>query len=138
MSASSTVIATPPHGFGHDGLVGINLLTKIQMPTLSALYGAMMAGMHVVLMGAGIPREIPGVLDALADHETASIKLDVIGQRSGETALLTFDPHTRFPEPSIVTSGDDVVNLSRFLEGRTEYGAADVLAYLTREVAVPV
>ena len=83
--------------------MGINLLTKIQMPTLSALYGAMMAGMHVVLMGAGIPREIPGVLDALADHETASIKLDVIGQRSGETALLTFDPHTRFPEPSIIT-----------------------------------
>ena len=44
---------------GHDGLVGINLLTKIQLPTLALLYGAMLAGVDYVLMGAGIPREIP-------------------------------------------------------------------------------
>ena len=28
---------------GHDGLVGINYLEKIQLPTLYALYGAMLA-----------------------------------------------------------------------------------------------
>ena len=44
---------------GHDGVIGMNLLTKIQLPTLSSLYGAMLAGVDVVLMGAGIPREIP-------------------------------------------------------------------------------
>ena len=86
---------------GHDGLVGINLLTKIQMPTLPALYGAMMAGVHVVLMGAGIPREIPGALDAMANHEVASIKLDVVGQLSGETSYLSFDPRTRFPDATV-------------------------------------
>ncbi|TVP42361.1 MAG: nitronate monooxygenase, partial [Gemmatimonadales bacterium] len=48
---------------GHDGPVGINLLTKVQMPNLATLYGAMLAGVDYVLMGAGIPREIPGVLD---------------------------------------------------------------------------
>jgi len=40
----------------HDGPVGINLLEKIQIPTLPALYGAMLAGVDYVLMGAGIRR----------------------------------------------------------------------------------
>ena len=82
---------------GHDGMVGINLLTKIQMPTLPTLYGAMLAGVHVVLMGAGIPREIPGALDALAQHAPASITLSVIGAGPGEGASLHFDPRTQFP-----------------------------------------
>ncbi|MCP5523356.1 MAG: hypothetical protein H7A46_17610 [Verrucomicrobiales bacterium] len=50
---------------GHAGRVGINLLEKIQLPTLAALFGAMLAGVDVVLMGAGIPRLIPGALDNL-------------------------------------------------------------------------
>jgi len=62
---------------GHQGAVGINLLTKVQLPTLASLYGAMLAGVDVVLMGAGIPREIPGALDLLAEHKEARIKLDV-------------------------------------------------------------
>ncbi len=82
---------------GHDGVVGINLLTKIQMPTLATLYGAMLAGVHVVLMGAGIPREIPGALDALALHQPASLRLDVIDMPAGETSSLTFDPSSRHP-----------------------------------------
>jgi NAD(P)H-dependent flavin oxidoreductase YrpB (nitropropane dioxygenase family) len=44
---------------GHDKPVGVNLLTKVQMPNLPTLYGAMLAGVGYVLMGAGIPREIP-------------------------------------------------------------------------------
>jgi nitronate monooxygenase len=40
---------------GHDGVVGINLLEKVQMPNLASLYGAMLAGVDYVLMGAGIP-----------------------------------------------------------------------------------
>src|SRR5659263_152288 len=36
---------------GHDGLVGINFLEKIQMATPSAAYGAMLAGVDYVLMG---------------------------------------------------------------------------------------
>jgi NAD(P)H-dependent flavin oxidoreductase YrpB (nitropropane dioxygenase family) len=43
----------------HAGVVGINLLTKVQMPNLPSLYGAMLAGVDYVIMGAGIPREIP-------------------------------------------------------------------------------
>jgi NAD(P)H-dependent flavin oxidoreductase YrpB (nitropropane dioxygenase family) len=77
---------------GHDGLVGINLLTKVQMPNLPSLYGAMLAGVDSVLMGAGIPREIPGVLDALAAHRSASLKLEVDGLGAGESEWLAFDP----------------------------------------------
>ncbi len=87
---------------GHDNPVGINFLTKVQMPTLSSLYGAMLAGVDYVLMGAGIPREIPGALDRLKNHEPASIRFDVEEDRGGEPEHLTFDPRQswdRTPSP---------------------------------------
>jgi nitronate monooxygenase len=77
---------------GHNGLVGINLLEKIQLPTLPSLYGAMLADVDYVLMGAGIPRAIPGVLDRLARGEPAELKIDVEGALTGETFVSTFDP----------------------------------------------
>ncbi len=77
---------------GHDGMVGVNFLTKIQLPTLPSLYGAILAGVDYVLMGAGIPREIPGALDKLAEHEPATICLDVQGLDRGEIVETTFDP----------------------------------------------
>jgi NAD(P)H-dependent flavin oxidoreductase YrpB (nitropropane dioxygenase family) len=64
---------------GHDGLVGINFLEKVQMATPSAAYGAMLAGVDYVLMGAGIPAEIPQLLDRLALHELCSLDLHVDG-----------------------------------------------------------
>lgn len=75
---------------GHGNAVGINLLTKVQMPNLASLYGAMLAGVDYVLMGAGIPKEIPGVLDRLFAHEPASMRLDVEGDGAAE--YLELDP----------------------------------------------
>ncbi|NOT07342.1 MAG: nitronate monooxygenase [Gemmatimonadales bacterium] len=77
---------------GHQGMVGMNLLTKVQIPTLPSLYGAMLAGTDVILMGAGIPREIPAALDHLARHEAASLRFEVEGLPSGREEHLTFDP----------------------------------------------
>ena len=77
---------------GHQGQVGINLLTKIQLPTIPTLYGAMLAGVGWVLMGAGIPREIPGVLDQLAVHQPARLRLEAEGLPSTEAAWLEFNP----------------------------------------------
>lgn len=77
---------------GHDGPVGLNLLTKVQMPNLPSLYGAMLAGVDVVIMGAGIPREIPGALDALAEHGPARLRFDIEGLARDEVEYLTFDP----------------------------------------------
>ena len=77
---------------GHDGLVGINFLEKIQFPTLPSIFGAMLAGVDYVLMGAGIPRAVPGVLDRLARGETVELKIDIEGGLPGEEFHATFDP----------------------------------------------
>lgn len=76
---------------GHAGVVGINYLHKIQFPTIPSLYGAMLASVDVVLMGAGIPGDIPAVLDRLSRHEEASVWLDVLDAGDQKYAL-SFDP----------------------------------------------
>jgi NAD(P)H-dependent flavin oxidoreductase YrpB (nitropropane dioxygenase family) len=81
---------------GHRGTVGVNLLTKVQLPNLATLYGAMLAGVDFVLMGAGIPKEIPGVLDAFAAGLPASLRLDIENGARGETESLHFDPRAHF------------------------------------------
>lgn len=81
---------------GHDGLVGINFLEKFQLSNLPGLYGAMLAGVDYVLMGAGIPREIPGVLDLFSVQQSASLKVFVHGGGSGEEVRVSFDPNTAF------------------------------------------
>ena len=84
---------------GHGGQVGINLLTKVQMPNLASLYGAMLANVDFVLMGAGIPREIPGVLDSFARNEKASIRFDVDEPGGFDCEYLEFDPNEQFAGP---------------------------------------
>lgn len=83
---------------GHDGVVGINLLEKILLPNLSTLYGAMLAGVDYVLMGAGIPLEIPGVLDKFANHDTARLRVPVAGADHGEEFITEFEPKRLIPQ----------------------------------------
>ncbi len=82
---------------GHDGPVGVNLLEKIQLPNIFSLYGAMMAGVDYVLMGAGIPREIPGVLDELARHKEAALRINVVNAKKGESFHTRLDPRKVIP-----------------------------------------
>jgi nitronate monooxygenase len=79
---------------GHSNPVGINFLEKVQLPHLASIYGAMLAGVGYVLMGAGIPLHIPAVLDAFAMHQPAEYKLSVTGAPSDGTGgtILRFDP----------------------------------------------
>src|SRR5579863_5325080 len=89
---------------GHKNPVGINFLEKVQLPHLSSIYGAMLAGVGYVLMGAGIPLHIPGVLDAYAADRPADYKLAVTGavQGQGEDTMMRFDP-TEFAEGPLPT-----------------------------------
>ncbi|MEZ4672216.1 MAG: nitronate monooxygenase [Anaerolineae bacterium] len=81
---------------GHNNPVGINLLEKVQMPTMASLYGAMLAGVDYVIMGAGIPTQIPGILDSLARHEAACYRLDVIGHANDIDTYIYFNCETSF------------------------------------------
>jgi NAD(P)H-dependent flavin oxidoreductase YrpB (nitropropane dioxygenase family) len=62
---------------GHDGLVGLNLMAKLKRYTLPCLYGALLAGVDVVCIGAGIPLEEARQLPKLAAGTPASLRLDV-------------------------------------------------------------
>ncbi|MDA0310621.1 MAG: nitronate monooxygenase [Gemmatimonadetes bacterium] len=115
---------------GHSGPVGINYLTKIQLPTLPSLYGAL-AGVDYVLMGAGIPREIPGVLDALVEHAPASIRFDILGGTGAEDEALNFDPSVVWSNPErptltrpkflpIVSSDSLATMMTRKANGRVD------------------
>lgn len=77
---------------GHDNPVGINYLEKVQMPHLPSAYGAILAGVGYVLMGAGIPLKIPGMLDKLALHAAATYPLEVDGAQVGDDTTMRFDP----------------------------------------------
>lgn len=64
---------------GHGNPVGINYLEKITLPLLPSLFGAMLAGVSVVIVGAGIPMELPGAIDALSVLQPAEYPLRVAG-----------------------------------------------------------
>ena len=82
---------------GHDGVVGINFLQKIQTATLSATLGGMLAGVDYVLMGAGIPKEMPRVLTEFAAGRPGRMTIEVDNQTKIHTAVL--DPVTFLGEP---------------------------------------
>jgi NAD(P)H-dependent flavin oxidoreductase YrpB (nitropropane dioxygenase family) len=77
---------------GHDGLVGVNYLEKIQLPTLASLYGALLAGADYVLMGAGVPARIPALLDELVQHRAVAMPVTVEGSERGQQHQVHFDP----------------------------------------------
>lgn len=76
----------------HSNPVGINLLEKIQIPHLPILYGAMLAGVSVAIMGAGIPSGIPAALDAMSRHEPATYCIHVKGATPATDCIRVFDP----------------------------------------------
>ena len=111
-------------------MVGINLLEKVQLPSLPALFGAMLAGVACVLMGAGIPRTIPGALDRLAAGEPAGLKINVENSLPGEEFVSTFDPQAfcggttpTLQRPkffAVISSATLAITLARKSNGRVD------------------
>lgn len=94
---------------GHAGPVGINYLEKIQLPTLASLYGALLAAVDVVLMGAGIPAAIPGVLSELLAGRPVELKLTVEDNRDGGSFTTRFSAQEQFDDDPLArryASGD--------------------------------
>jgi NAD(P)H-dependent flavin oxidoreductase YrpB (nitropropane dioxygenase family) len=87
---------------GHRGMVGFNLLTKVQLSTAPSLLGAMLAGVDYVVMGAGVPTHIPGVLARLALGEPVVLPHSVTGGASDNPATsLYFDPAPYLPSHAL-------------------------------------
>ncbi len=114
----------------HGGIVGVNYMEKLQLPTLPSLFGAMLARVDYVLMGAGIPRAIPGILDRLSRGEPVELPLDVYGADPSDHFVDRLDPKEIFgaDAPSlhrprflaIVSSATLAVALARKASGRVD------------------
>lgn len=83
---------------GHDRPISINWLGKMELPRLFEVYGAMLAGVNVVTMGAGIPTWLPDILDAYARGQAAEYKITVTGCPAG--VIMRFDPSEFFNQPA--------------------------------------
>lgn len=115
---------------GHKNPVGINFMEKVQLPHLSSIYGAMLAGVGYVLMGAGIPLHIPGVMDVLAAQRPAAYRLSVTGATQGLDTEMVFDPadYAEGPLPilqrpqflAIVSSNTLAATMLRRANGRVD------------------
>ena len=115
---------------GHRNSVGVNFLEKVQLPHLASIYGAMLAGVGYVLMGAGIPLHIPGVLDAYAAMRPAEYKLAVAGATPDLDTVMQFDPadYVEGPLPvlarprflAIVSSNTLATTMLRRASGRVD------------------
>lgn len=79
---------------GHDGKIFINFLKKVELPLVYTMYGAMLAGVAGVIVGAGNPDGLPEVCSRLADHLPVSSDLLVLYRESGESFHVPFDPRT--------------------------------------------
>ena len=78
---------------GHDKPIGINFMEKIQLPLIPSLFGAMLAGIDYVLVGAGIPLSVPGILEGLSKRKPVQMKLDVEDNPEHEEFIQSFDPN---------------------------------------------
>jgi nitronate monooxygenase len=115
---------------GHSNPVGINCMEKLQLPLLPSLYGAMLAGVSYVLMGAGIPLKVPGALDAFAAGQIATYPLSVTGALPEDECLMRFDPREYFSDPlpvlerpyflAIISSNTLATTMARRANGKVD------------------
>jgi len=75
---------------GTEGAIGINFLEKIQLATPASIFGAILADVDYILMGAGIPSDIPKLIRDLTHGEKVAFKIKVEGADAAH--LLNFDP----------------------------------------------
>ena len=108
---------------GHDGPIGINFLRKIELPIPFGVYGAILAGVDYIIVGAGNPKDIPGLVSRLSRNEPVGLPLRVQGLKSSDADVeVRLDPAefhggvppalTRPAVLAIVASSDLAVGLA--------------------------
>lgn len=80
---------------GHANPVSINFLEKIAMPHLYAIFGAMLAGVDFITMGAGIPIQVPEVIKNFTAGKEAQYCIPVSGETI-KSYVMKFDPRKFF------------------------------------------
>ncbi|MEK7535064.1 MAG: nitronate monooxygenase [Patescibacteria group bacterium] len=84
---------------GHNGLIGVNYLEKLQAPRLPEMFGAILAGVDFVIAGAGLAIGFPDVLDRLMSFETATYNLGVVNDYGLNFAFpMQFNPASVMPK----------------------------------------
>ena len=102
---------------GHDGVVGINYLRKIELPIPFACLGAMLAGVDYVLVGAGSPAELPELIRRLARRDGVALSVRTQGTTSADgefavrcspRALLGAGPPLHRPQLLAIVASTDL------------------------------
>ncbi len=102
---------------GHSGPIGINYLRKIELPIPFGLLGAMLAGVDVVIVGAGSPAEIPSLVTRLSRRDGVSLSVRTQGTTSADgtfaircspRALLGRGPDLRRPHVLAIVASTDL------------------------------
>jgi len=75
---------------GHYRPISINYLEKIAMPHIYAIIGAILAGVDVITMGAGLPINIPPLIDQLIQGRIAEYPIPIVGEKT--PYRMQFDP----------------------------------------------
>jgi NAD(P)H-dependent flavin oxidoreductase YrpB (nitropropane dioxygenase family) len=70
----------------------MNILEKIQLAIPAQLYGAMLADVDYILIGAGIPAQVPHLLNEISVGNKVAMKVDVADTK--DKHYLHFDPQT--------------------------------------------
>jgi NAD(P)H-dependent flavin oxidoreductase YrpB (nitropropane dioxygenase family) len=82
---------------GHDNPISINYLEKIAFPHIHALYGAIMGGVDIVTMGAGIPLQIPPLITDIVEGNDCNYSIPVSGSNI-RSRTINFSPEQFFGE----------------------------------------
>ncbi|MEU6996569.1 nitronate monooxygenase [Streptomyces sp. NPDC046465] len=75
---------------GHQAPVGINYLEKIQLGLAPGLFGAILAGVDYVLVGAGVPGHVPDLARRLTQMQPVTVRIRLDGTEEDYTH--PFDP----------------------------------------------
>lgn len=72
--------------------IAVNYLYKVQMPMMATLFGAMLAGVDMVVIGAGIPKDVPHILDRLALCQDVELNVAAHSHSAQDTFIKAFKP----------------------------------------------